>query len=233
MITRLFSTCQGLPRYNVQAMTRTERRLFSTWKNIRRRCRSLKCPAYKDYGARGINISDEFYDDFAAFSEHVGTPHTIGHTIDRIDNNRGYERGNMRWVVQFVQVRNRRNNINYEWEGKTHCLRDWATIKSADYQPIYCRWKRGLRGDALFEKPTSAGHKPRLETIMIDGVPVTKRLSQWARYAGISVSAIIQRYCRYGWRGSDLLLPVGQFRRGALKRQADIRQKKPLDNATC
>lgn len=32
-----------------------------------------------------------------------------GTTLDRIDNNKGYEPGNVRWTTRLVQSRNRRN----------------------------------------------------------------------------------------------------------------------------
>lgn len=124
----------------------------------------------------------------------------------------------MRWVKPFVQIRNRRNNINYQFEGKTQCLRDWATEKNMPYHTVISRWKRGVRGDVLFKKSANRGREAVLETIIIDGVPVTKSLSKWAHYAGLSVGTVIQRYNTYGWRGADIILPAGQWQRGAAQR---------------
>jgi hypothetical protein len=44
---------------------------------------------------------------FADFFAYVG-PAPSGTTLDRIDNNKGYEPGNVRWATKTVQARNTR-----------------------------------------------------------------------------------------------------------------------------
>lgn len=82
---------------------------YKTWGGAQRRC----LPAYErhaDYYDRGIT----FYPDwkgpggFARFLAHVGRKPSPNHSLDRIDNNRGYEPGNVRWADSQTQVLNRR-----------------------------------------------------------------------------------------------------------------------------
>ena len=71
------------------------------------RCYDPKHHAYKNYGGRGILVSLELQ-DFKNFCEYVGEPPSPKHSLDRIDNERGYEKGNLRWATASVQLNNRR-----------------------------------------------------------------------------------------------------------------------------
>ncbi|HEY4451018.1 MAG TPA: hypothetical protein VGN13_05440 [Solirubrobacteraceae bacterium] len=62
---------------------------------------------YANYGGRGIRICSR-WDDFALFAVDVGEKPSPEHTLDRIDNDGGYEPGNVRWATPAEQQRNRR-----------------------------------------------------------------------------------------------------------------------------
>jgi hypothetical protein len=181
-------------------MTQDEQRVYIAWVSIKTRCHCPTSRNYKDYGGRGIRLSDEFMQSFEVFFEHLGPPPSRAHSVDRIDNNKGYDRGNIRWETKWGQMRNRRCTLLAEWKGKTQCLADWSKETGINKITLWGRFKQGLRGDALFAKPTNRGRQAVFETINGE----TKSLTQWALYSGVKLSTLIARY-RYGFRGIALL----------------------------
>lgn len=92
------------------------------------RCHNPKAPDYPWYGGRGIVVADEWRGPGGPgrFLLDIGPRPSPEHTVDRIDNARGYEPGNVRWVTMAVQARNRRQNRWIELDGVRMCLEDWA-----------------------------------------------------------------------------------------------------------
>ena len=65
---------------------------------------------HRDYFDRGIVMCAEWLGKggFEKFFTHIGPAPSLQHSLDRIDNNRGYEPGNVRWATAQEQVDNRR-----------------------------------------------------------------------------------------------------------------------------
>ena len=97
--------------------------LFHTWNGIIRRCNNPETINYKDYGGRGIKISQEFLFSFESFADYVSSlprykdKERLKLSMDRIDNDGNYERGNLRWATQKEQNSNRRLYINSKYKG--------------------------------------------------------------------------------------------------------------------
>lgn len=81
---------------------------YNAWLNAKERCTDPTHPAWKNYGARGIKMCAEWQKSFTAFIEHIGPRPSGQHELDRKDNSKGYEPGNVRWVSRSVQAKNRR-----------------------------------------------------------------------------------------------------------------------------
>ena len=83
--------------------------LYYTWQGMKARCLRKSHSKYKDYGARGITVCNEWLNDFRAFCEwSLANGYRHGLSIDRIDNDSGYRPDNCRWTTCSVQNSNRR-----------------------------------------------------------------------------------------------------------------------------
>lgn len=80
--------------------------LYRLWLNIRNRCNNPRTPDYRYYGGRGIKVCAR-WDRFDTFAHDVGPHPSGGLTFDRINTNRDYEPGNVRWATRQTQARNR------------------------------------------------------------------------------------------------------------------------------
>lgn len=65
------------------------------------------------------------------------------HQIDRIDNDRGYESGNLRWVTASQNCRNRSDNRELTHAGKTQCTAAWAEELGIGVSTIWHRLNSG------------------------------------------------------------------------------------------
>ncbi len=102
----------------------SKRSEYRIWLGMRRRCSDKNHPSYKDYGARGIKVCQQWEKSFVAFYSDVGQRPTSDHSLDRIDSNKDYEPGNVRWAVKHEQVRNTRRNTFVVIDGERMVLED-------------------------------------------------------------------------------------------------------------
>lgn len=115
-------------------------RLYQSWINMKRRCYYKAHPAYKDYGARGIKVCDEWRNSFKNFAEwSLANGYTDNLTIERVDNDKDYEPYNCKWVNLGDQANNRRSNVKITYNNETHNLSEWCKRLNKDYALVYNR----------------------------------------------------------------------------------------------
>lgn len=81
-------------------------RTYRTWKEMRQRCNNPNATQYKWYGGKGISICSE-WNDYTRFLSDMGE-RPEGHTLDRIDPDKGYSKENCRWATPKQQAETNR-----------------------------------------------------------------------------------------------------------------------------
>lgn len=122
----------------------THHRLHTIWAMMKQRCMNPKHRSYRNYGAKGIIVCDEWVSDFKAFYDwSTKNGYKEGLTLDRIDYNGNYEPNNCRWFTYKQQGNNRRNNRLLTYNGETHTMSQWCDITGLSKATIYGRLKSG------------------------------------------------------------------------------------------
>lgn len=128
---------------------------YSVWKGMRTRCLDKNNP---HYGGRGIRCCNR-WSKFQNFLDDMGE-RPKGASIERINNDGDYEPSNCRWATHYEQVRNTRQNMIIEHEGKSMCVTDWEKEVGIGMHTIRWRIKNGWTPkDALTIKPDCGNHK--------------------------------------------------------------------------
>lgn len=90
------------------------------WYSMNNRCYNPQSINFNRYGARNIDICDEWRDNYEAFRDWAlanGYDENAPRgqcTIDRIDNDKGYSPDNCRWVDAKTQRHNQSRNRKKE-----------------------------------------------------------------------------------------------------------------------
>lgn len=100
-------------------------RTYYAWRSMRNRCYSPKNPSFEHYGGRGIEVCQQWRDDFDQFVADMGQA-PEGSSLDRIDNDLGYSPENCRWATIKEQLNNQRRNHRITHDGQTQTLAQWA-----------------------------------------------------------------------------------------------------------
>ena len=131
-------------------------RLYRIWSGMKSRCYSQSDRNFKRYGARGIEVCQEWQTDFLSFR---GWALSNGYkddlTVDRIDNNGPYSPSNCRWVDKAVQNNNRRSNAFIAYGGTTHTISEWAALTGIKPGTLAYRKSHGWSDDECIEVPIS------------------------------------------------------------------------------
>lgn len=140
---------------------------YGAWRAMVRRCHNPNQSNYPYYGGRGIVVCDGWRKDFAAFLAHIGPMPADGkrYSVDRIDNARGYEPGNVRWADRLAQANNKRNSRTITHAGRTLTIAQWARETGLTVGTITRRVRLGWTAErTLTVQPIPGGHYSATES---------------------------------------------------------------------
>lgn len=83
------------------------------------------------YGGRGITCEWEDFEEFCndmfdSFKAHLKEHGRLNTTIERINNDGNYSKGNCRWATRKEQARNRANGTKITFENQTLSITEWG-----------------------------------------------------------------------------------------------------------
>lgn len=94
-----------------------------------------RCKENKTYIDRAINVCAR-WSIFENFLEDMGRRPSPQHTIERINNDLGYEKDNCKWATRDEQMRNTSRTIRVEINGIEMCLKDAAAVVGIKYDTV-------------------------------------------------------------------------------------------------
>lgn len=127
-------------RAKTHGLTNTQ--LHTVWLKIRSRCNSRSDKAYPQYGGRGIALCER-WNDFENFRSDMGERPSDKHSIERIDNNKGYSPDNCRWATADEQNRNTRQNRWITFQRRKYIISDLARHLGVDRKTLQHRVESG------------------------------------------------------------------------------------------
>ncbi len=133
---------------------------YRTWIGMKGRCHNPNHPSFKHYGARGLAVCTEWRNSFETFIQDVGPRPSPKHSVDRVDNQKGYVPGNVRWATQREQMNNTRSNVKIEIDNETRTISQWARKSGVNRSLIVQRLHYGWSArQAVWTPPNPAGKK--------------------------------------------------------------------------
>ncbi|MBQ8044114.1 MAG: hypothetical protein IJ272_08225 [Clostridia bacterium] len=142
-----------------------ETRLKWVYRQMLRRTTNQTHKLYKDYGARGIKVCNEWLNSYEAFEKwayengYSDNALKYSQTLDRIDNNEGYSPKNCRWVSMKIQNNNTRKNKLITYKNITKTMQQWCDEYNIPKTTFYGRLQRGWSIEKAIETPRKAHKK--------------------------------------------------------------------------
>lgn len=151
---------KGYNYHDADQLSIKYRNIYSIWNTMRHRCYDPKNHKFKNYGARGIVVCDEWKYKFEPFlTWALQNGYKKGLTIDRINNDGNYEPSNCRWANPTTQARNKTTNKLVTYKGETKCVAQWCDDLNISYDTVRARIRLGWSADKAFETPISRSNK--------------------------------------------------------------------------
>ncbi|MDB1947668.1 hypothetical protein PMY35_07525 [Clostridium tertium] len=126
-------------------------KLYGRWVMMKQRCYNPNNKDYYNYGARGIQVCDEWRNNYLSFHNWAysnGYDDTL--SIDRVNVDGNYEPDNCRWVDNNIQANNKVCTIFVEYRGINVTLTELSKLTDIKRETLEMRYIRGDRGERLY-----------------------------------------------------------------------------------
>lgn len=162
------------------------------------RCYNPNCPAYKDYGNRGIYVYSEWLGkngkkQFYEWAINNGWEKSL--TIERIDVNKGYTPDNCKFIPMEEQANNRRSSYFITIDGVTKNIQQWCDYYGINRKTHQSRVMRGMSPEEalLFLRDNDVSRK------LTYYKGEYKTLKEWCETLNLNYDTIRCRIGVYKW----------------------------------
>ena len=136
------------------------------FKGMKQRCYNPNTDSFKNYGAKGIVICDEWIqnpNEFYKWAYENGYGPKM--SIERKDITKGYSPENCTFIPLDDQSKNRSVNYMISLNNKTQCLADWCTELNLNYTTAQNRAWRHMTVDEILFLPLNYHRLKALDAI--------------------------------------------------------------------
>lgn len=154
-------------KYKMHGMSRSPE--YRAWERIIQRCTNSNNPDWSYYGGKGITVFEGWIGDFPSFLADVGLRPSSDHEIDRIDNERGYEPGNVHWIVRKDHRTKHSGHLKQaaqinadRMKQRTHCINGHEFTKENTYVN-----RDGFRSCKICRKAADRRRRERRRKVVI------------------------------------------------------------------
>lgn len=147
--------CDAVPNGTTHGLSKT--RIYETWRGMHNRCEDVNHKDYPLYSKKGITVCQEWNRSnknglINFYNWAVDNGYEDSLTIDRKNNDLGYEPGNCQFVNDIAQANNKSTNVRIEHNGENHTMAEWSRITGIPYSTISSRYKKGLSPESILKK---------------------------------------------------------------------------------
>ena len=146
-------------------------RLYRIHTNMMGRCYREYNSRFRNYGARGIKVCDEWH-NFEAFKKWaLENGYNDGLSIDRKDNDGDYTPANCKWANRYEQANNTSANHKATINGVTKTVAEWSRISGIRESTLRNRINTGWPLESILRpviKPGGNRRNPLVKQELIE-----------------------------------------------------------------
>lgn len=93
---------------------------------MKTRCYNPNAVNFQNYGAKGVTVCERWRHSFSAFLSDMGPRPSSKHSINRLDNKKGYFKENCEWSTRIKQQNNTSKNVFIDYMGQRRTVSEWC-----------------------------------------------------------------------------------------------------------